>query len=68
MVLCTPAKKSYAYVSRLHFCGMDLISWIIWVGLTFWIFAKPYDISVQMKMKDFPLDILQKCFAEGQIT
>jgi putative membrane protein len=47
---------------------MDLISWIIWVGLTIWIFAKTYDIPVQMKMKDSPLDILQKCFAAGQIT
>jgi putative membrane protein len=36
--------------------------------LIFWIFATPWDISGQRKKKDSPLDILQKRFAEGQIT
>ncbi len=51
-----------------HFWGMHLIWWFIWIGFIFWIFATPYDIPGQMKKKDFPLDILQKRFASGQIN
>ena len=51
-----------------HFWGMHLIWWIIWVGFIFWIFATSYDIPAQMKKKDFPLGILQKRFASGQIN
>ena len=51
-----------------HFGAMHLIWWFICMILIFWIFATPWDISGQRKKKDFPLDILQKHFAEGQIT
>jgi putative membrane protein len=51
-----------------NFWGMDIIWWIIWMVMIFWIFATPYDIPGQRKRKDGPLDILQKRFASGQIT
>ena len=50
------------------FWGMDIIWWIIWMAMIFWIFVTPYDIPGQRKRKDGPLDILQKRFASGQIT
>jgi putative membrane protein len=51
-----------------HFGGMHLIWWFIWMIFIFWIFATPWDVPGQRKKKDSPLDILQKRFAEGQIT
>lgn len=51
-----------------HFGGMHLIWWFIWMVFLFWIFATPYDIPGQRKMKDYPLNILRKRFAAGQIT
>ena len=51
-----------------YFWGMDIIWWIIWMVMIFWIFAIPYDIPGQRRRKDAPLDILQKRFASGQIT
>ena len=50
------------------FLGMDIIWWVIWMVMIFWIFATPYDIPGQRRRKDSPLDILQKRFASGQIT
>ena len=50
------------------FWGMDLVWWILWMGLLFWIFAVPYDIPFQRNKKSSPLDILQKRFASGQIN
>jgi putative membrane protein len=50
------------------FWGMDIIWWVIWMVMIFWIFATPYDIPGQRRRKDSPLDILQKRFASGQIT
>ena len=49
------------------FWGMDIIWWIIWMAMIFWIFVTPYDIPGR-KRKDGPLDILQKRFTSGQIT
>lgn len=51
-----------------QFWGMDLIWWVIWCMLLFWIFAMPYRIPGQRHRLDSPLDILQKRFASGQIT
>jgi putative membrane protein len=51
-----------------NFWGMDLIWWIIWMIMIFWIFATPYDIPGQRRRKDSPLDILQRRLAWGQIT
>lgn len=47
---------------------MNLVWWLIWMIILFWIFATPYDIPGQRRRKDSPLDILQKRFALGQIT
>ena len=51
-----------------YFWGMDIIWWLIWMVMIFWIFATPYDIPGQRRRKDSPLDILQKRYALGQIT
>ena len=56
------------YYDGYHFWGMHLFWWIIWGIMLFTIFATPYDIPGQRKKKDSPLDILQKRFADGQIT
>ena len=47
---------------------MNLVWWIIWMIMIFWIFATPYNIPGQRTKKDSPLDILQKRFASGEIT
>ena len=36
--------------------------------LLFWIFAIPYDIPGQRRVKDTPINMLKKRFASGQIT
>jgi putative membrane protein len=51
-----------------YYGGMNLIWWIIWIGLLVWIFAIPYDIPFQRNKKSSPLDILQKRFASGEIN
>ena len=51
-----------------QYWGMNIIWWFIWGMLLFWIFALPYDIPGQRKKKDSPLDILQRRFANGEIT
>jgi putative membrane protein len=51
-----------------NYWGMNLVWWIIWMIMIFWIFATPYNIPGQRNKKDSPLDILQKRFASGQIT
>lgn len=51
-----------------YYGGMDIIWWLIWMVMIFWIFATPYNIPGQRRRKDAPLDILQKRFASGQIT
>ncbi|MDP9955501.1 SHOCT domain-containing protein [Epilithonimonas hungarica] len=50
-----------------HFWGMDLVWWVIWCIVIFWIFATPYDIPGQRKKKDSPLDLLKKRYASGEI-
>lgn len=47
---------------------MNLIWWVVWVILLFWIFASPYPIPGQKFKKDTPLDVLKKRFASGQIS
>ena len=47
---------------------MNFIWWAIWLIMTFWIFAIPYDIPGQRKQKVKPLAILKKRLASGKIT
>lgn len=56
------------FYESYHFWGMQVIWWLIWLGLIFWIFATPYDIPGQRRKKDSPMDILQKRFANGEIS
>ncbi len=56
------------YYDGYHFWGMHLFWWIIWGIMLFTIFVTPYDIPGQRKRKNSALDILQKRFADGQIT
>ena len=51
-----------------HYWGMNLIWWVVWVILLFWIVASPYPIPGQKSKKDTPLDVLKKRFASGQIS
>lgn len=51
-----------------HFGGMHLIWWGIWVILLVWIFFIPADIPYQKTMKDSPMYILKKRFAQGEIS
>ena len=51
-----------------YYWGMNVIWWIIWVILLFWIFAIPYDVPGQRRRKDSAFDILQKRYAGGHIT
>ena len=56
------------FVNDFHFLGMNIIWWFIWLILLIWIFAIPYDIPGQRKQKDFPLNILNKRLAHGEIS
>lgn len=51
-----------------HFGGMHLIWWVIWIILLVWIFFIPSDIPYQKTMKDSPMYILKKRFAQGEIS
>ena len=55
------------YYNDYNYWGMNLIWWLIWIVLLFWIFATPYNIPGQRMKKDSPLDILKKRFASGEI-
>ena len=48
--------------------GMNMIWWVIWIIMIFWIFAMPYNIPGQRMKNDSPFDILRKRFAAGEIT
>jgi putative membrane protein len=56
------------YYNDYNYWGMNLIWWLIWIVLLFWIFATPYNIPGQRMKKDSPLDILKKRFASGEIN
>ena len=56
------------YYNDYNYLGMNLIWWLIWIVLLFWIFATPYNIPGQRMKKDSPLDILKKRFASGEIN
>ena len=47
---------------------MNMILWVIWIIMIFWIFATPYNIPGQRMKNDSPFDILRKRFAAGEIT
>ncbi len=51
-----------------YYWGMNIVWWLIWLILLFWIFATPYDIPGQRRKRVSPRDILKKRFAEGEIT
>ena len=51
-----------------YYWGMNLVWWLLWMVLLFWIFVTPYDVPGQRKKKDSPLDILQQRYAMGQLT
>jgi putative membrane protein len=53
---------------EVHYGGMHLIWWFIWMVLIIWIFATPWSIPGQRAKKDSPLDILKKRFAKGEIS
>ena len=48
--------------------GMNMIWWVIWIIMIFWIFATPYNIPGQRMKNDSSFDILRKRFAAGEIT
>jgi putative membrane protein len=50
-----------------YFWGMDLIWWFLWIIMLVWIFALPYDIPGQRKIKISPLEALRRRFAAGEI-
>ena len=51
-----------------YYWGMNLIWWVLWIILLFWIFAIPYDVPGQRRKKDSAYDILQKRYAGGHIS
>ena len=51
-----------------HFGGMHVIWWIVWLILLIWIFLVPHDIPFRRSKKNDPLHILQKRFANGDIS
>ena len=51
-----------------YYWGMNVIWWIVWIVLLFWIFAIPYDVPGQRRRRSSPLEMLKKRFASGQIT
>ena len=51
-----------------YYWGMNLIWWILWIILLFWIFVIPYDIPGQKRKKDSAHDILNKRYANGDIS
>jgi putative membrane protein len=56
------------YNNDYHFWGMHFIWWILWVIFLIWIFATPYKIPGQRALKDTPLEILKRRFANGEIN
>ena len=52
----------------VHFWGMHLIWWAVWIILLIWIFATPWDIPGQKVKKEPPLDILKNRYAKGEIS
>lgn len=51
-----------------YYYGMNIIWWAIWIILLFWIFAMPFEIPGQRHKKDSAFDLLQKRYANGDIT
>ena len=50
------------------FWGMNLLWWAFWTLLLLWIFATPYNIPFQQKKRGSALHLLNKRFADGEIT
>ena len=51
-----------------NFWGMHLFWWIIWMALLFWVFFTPWSIPGDRRIRDLPLDILQRRYAAGEIS
>ena len=51
-----------------YYWGMNVVWWLVWMVLMFWIFASPYDVPGQRKKKDSVMNILQQRYASGQMT
>ena len=51
-----------------YYYGMNVIWWVIWIILLFWIFAVPYDIPGQRRKKESEYEILRRKYADGIIS
>lgn len=51
-----------------HFYGMHLIWWVIWIIFILWILASTLKSSRKKRKEETPLDILNKRFANGEIS
>lgn len=51
-----------------HFGGMHLIWWFLWLMFVFWMFATPYTFFGYRTIRDYPIDILKRRLASGDIT
>ena len=47
---------------------MHLIWWIIWVVFCYLIFVGPFKRSFKKSIKESPIDILKRRYANGDIT
>ncbi len=56
------------FYDGLHFWGMHLIWWLVWLSVILWIFAVPYGIPGQRKKHQSPFHILRNRFAAGDLT
>ena len=55
-------------MDNYYFWGMHLAWWFFLIGMCMWIFVIPYDIPGQRNSRIRKLDILDKRFAQGQIS
>ncbi len=51
-----------------YYLGMNLVWWLAWMVVMFWIFATRYDVPGQRKKKDSVMTILQQRYATEQMT
>lgn len=51
-----------------NYVGMHFVWWLIWVVLLSWIFLIPWILLSQKKKSEFPLEILKRRYAKGEIN
>ena len=56
------------YLFENYYFGMNLLWWVVWWVLLFWIFVVPYDIPGQRNQRETALTILRKRFDARAIT